>query len=70
MITKQKITACVSMVGQYGIQYPNHRAAPLLLPEGSNLSTLNWVGGGDWQAFSWDRDGGTAVVWIEKVRLK
>jgi hypothetical protein len=70
MITKQKITACISMVGQYGIQYPNHKAAPLVIPAGSSLSTLNWIGGGDWQASTLDCDGGTAVVWIKKEHLK
>jgi hypothetical protein len=42
----------------------------IVVPTDTQLQPLNWTGTQEYQAFSWARDGGTAVVWIEKARLK
>ena len=70
MIIKESTLARWSSIGHYGIQYPNTEAVGIVVPTGAQLQPLSWIGNQDYQAFSWDRDGGTAVVWIEKVRLK
>lgn len=69
MITKQKITACISMIGQYGIQYPNQEAEAITIPEGTTLIKLSWVNSESWRAFTWERDSDTMVVWIEERNL-
>ena len=70
MVIKESTLARWSCVGHYGIQYPNTEAVGIVVPTGAQLQPLSWIGNQDYQAFSWDRDGGTAVVGIEKVRLK
>jgi len=70
MITKESTLARWSSVGHYGIQYPNMEAIGIVVPADTQLQPLNWTGTQEYQAFSWARDGGTAVVWIEKARLK
>ena len=70
MVIKESTLARWSRVGHYGIQYPNTEAVGIVVPTGAQLQPLSWIGNQDYQAFSWDRDGGTAVVWIKKEHLK
>jgi len=70
MVTVKHTQARWSSVGQYGIQYPNTEVAGIIIPTGTALEPLSWIGGQEHQAFSWERDSGTAVVWIEKRQLE
>ena len=70
MVTVKHTPAQWSAVGQYGIQYPNTEVAGIVIPAGTALEPLSWIGSQEHQAFSWERSGGTAVVWIEKRRLE
>ena len=69
MITTKKITASISMFGQYGIQYPNQEAEAITIPEGTTLIKLSWISSGSWRAFTWECDSGAMIVWIEERNL-
>jgi hypothetical protein len=70
MTTNKPIPARVSKIGHYGIQYPDLDSAGLIIPRGTQLHELHWIGGDTYSAFLWERKEGNAVVWIESGPLK
>ena len=72
MITTQEITGLSSIAGHYGIQYPDHNAAPIVIPAGTELRELSWLSPDNgWKAYAWSKEPTPAaptklvVVWIQ-----
>ena len=65
VIISKSILARPSTIGQYNFQYPNQEGEGILVPKGSELSKLNWVAPGSYQAFLWHVGSDARVVWIK-----
>jgi len=70
MVTKKSILAKSSKLGHYNFQYPDLESTGAVIPKGSNLSELHWVGNDGYTAWLWESNNGNRVVWIREDENK
>ena len=69
MTTNKQILARQSKVGHYGVQYPDTESVGIVIPKNTVLIQLPWIGGGELTAYSWNRNNGVVIVWINALTL-
>jgi len=70
MLTTDQVSARQSTIGHYGFHYPDFSVAEVEIPTGTRLEAFSWSPQLGHQAFKWERDSGSIVIWIESEKLK
>ena len=64
MKTDRPLLAKLSKHGQYNFQHPDTDSSGVVVPKGSELSELPWIGAGGYQAWLWTEGKSSKVIWV------